>query len=695
MIELAARQKLICDFPCFAKLTQEESNILARFAEEVEFEREQVIVTQGEPVDSVYLIFQGMCEVFVQSMEHNHQENILVATLTEGESIGLNEIGFFSKTGFRTATVIAKSKTKLLRISMQNFHQFLTQHPNFNHSLEQSSRQMLLISLLKKIAPFQKLSDQTILWLSKKVKDKFYKAGEMIFSKGDPGDYCYFIVEGKVEVFNTTEQGKEIQLAQLGKSSLFGEVSLLTNTPRTAFARVLEDCELISLSSEDLNKLMFTESSFSANISQTVMERARPLINRDIIIQHHQTDDNEPVVTLKNDHQETYYQLTRQGWFVYQQLNGKKNLQQIIQLFQKEFNTDSNDFVYNLIVDLIKGGFAFYTGERKVLEPRVTVISYDAKDVSEESSIRFEDVISKKRKSKMTWVHVDGLTNVNLIQKIAHRYHLNPLTVRDIFDVDQRSKIEELENYVYVSLKMIYWNEESKKFSIEHVSLIFSKDFVLTFQESDKASLCEAMKGQFHTKTAHRLLDKGSDYLVYRLVDLIVEQYFSIIENMNENLEQVEEMVLSLPTQKHARYIYDLKRQMFVLRKTVWPVRETVSQLQHVNSDLVTDFSKLHFKDLYDHTAQAMDSLSLFRDRLVGLLDIYLSSLSNRMNEVMKVLTIIATTFIPVTCVATILGMNFDHMTIYHWYWGYPVAIGLMLVMTFGMIAFFRWKKWI
>lgn len=695
MIELAARQKLIRDFPCFSKLTQEELSILARLAEEAEFEQGQTIVNQGDPVDAVYLIFQGMCEVFVQSTESNQQENILVATLTEGESIGLNEIGFFSKTGFRTATVIAKNKVELLRISMQNFHQFLTQHSNFNQSLEQSSRQMLLISLLKKIVPFQKLSDETILRLSKKIKDRDCKAGEMIFSKGDIGDYCYFIAEGKVEIFNTNDQGEETQLAQLGKSSLFGEVSLLTNTPRTASARAVENCKFIVVDADDLNKLMFAENSFSANISQTVMERARPLINKDIIIQHYQTDDNEPVVTLKNDHQETYYQLTRQGWFVYQQLNGKKNLQQISLLFQKEFRTDSNDFVYNLIVDLVKGGFAFYTGERKVTEPRVTVISYDSKEVFEESSIRFEDVISKKRKSKITWVHVEGLTNVDLIQKIAHRYHLNPLTVRDIFDVDQRSKIEELENYAYVSLKMLYWNDESKKFSVEHVSLIFSKDFVLTFQESDKVSLCESMKGQFHTKTAHRLLDKGTDYLIYRLVDLIVEQYFSIIENMNENLEQVEEMVLAAPTQKHARYIYDLKRQMFVLRKTVWPVRETVSQLQHVNSDLVTDFSKLHFKDLYDHTAQAMDSLSLFRDRLVGLLDIYLSSLSNRMNEVMKVLTIIATTFIPVTCVATILGMNFDHMTIYHWYWGYPVAIGLMLIMTFGMIAFFRWKKWI
>lgn len=695
MIELAARQKLIRDFPCFKKCTQEELLILARMGEEVDAEPGQTLVKQGDVVDSVYLIFKGVAEVFVPSNEPYSPEEVLVATLSEGEAIGLNELGLFSKTGFRTATVIARGKMELLRIPLQSLHQFLTQHPNFNESLEQSSRQMLLIQVLKKLAPFKKISDETLQWVSKKAQERHVPENEVIFEQGDTGDCCYFIVDGKVEIFTKDEQGKETRLAQLGRSALFGEVALLTQAKRSASARAIEDCKLISIGESDLKKLMSKESGFSEDVSHTIMERARPIINKDVVIQHAQADDSEPIVTLKNKHQETYYQLNRQGWFVYQQLSGKKNLHQIIQLCQREFQLESNEFVYDLIVDLIKGGFAFYTGERKVTEPTLTVISYDTKQVVEESSTRFEDCFAKRKKSKITWVHVEGLTNANLIQQVSSHYKLHPLTVRDIFDVEQRPKVEEFEDYAYVSLKMMYWNEEERKFIPEHVSLVFAKDFVLSFQESNTFSLSAAMKGQFHTRPGYRLLDKGTDYLIYRLVDLIVEQYFSIIEEMNENLEKVEEMVLASPTQKHSRYIYELKRQMFILRKTVWPVRETISQLQHLSSDLITGFSKLHFKDLYDHTAQAMDSLSLFRDRLVGLLDIYLSSLSNRMNEVMKVLTIIATTFIPVTCVATILGMNFDHMTIYHWYWGYPVSIGIMLLMTFGMIGFFKWKKWI
>lgn len=696
MIDLAARQKLIHDFPCFKKLTEKEVFLLARMAEEVDFDAGTVIVKQNDPVDSVYLIFSGIAEVFVKPKEETYlNEDVLASTLLDGESIGLNEFGFFSKSGFRTATVIAKTKIELLKITLQNFHQFLTQHPHFAKVLETSSREIILLQLMKKILPFQKISDKKMQWMLEKIEVVKYKKDDLIFSNGDAGDFCYFIESGKVEIFIPEEQSKENQIAVLGKSSFFGEMSVISGTPRIASARALEDCVFIRVGKDTMSELVFSESDFAESISQTIMERARPIINKNVIIHHNQSDENDPIVTLKNETQDTYQKLNRQGWFVYQQLNGKNTLNQIAHAFEKEFKSESPDFIYNLIVELIKGGFAFYTTEKKAEESKVNFLYLDSKNIVEQVFTKFKDFPKANKKSKLTWLHVSGLTNVSLIQEICNHYHIHPLTVRDIFNVDQRSKIEQFEKYTYVSIKLMYFDTEKKKISLENVSLILSHDHLITFQESETLSLNAIIKSHLHSKSGKKFLEKGTDYLAYRLIDAVIEQYFSLIEIMNENLEHLEELVLSEPTQKNSRQIYELKRQMFILRKTIWPVRETVSQLQHINPDLISDYSKVHFKDLYDHTAQAMDSLSLFRDRLVGLLDIYLSSLSNRMNEVMKVLTVIATTFIPITCLATILGMNFDHMTIYHWYWGYPLSIGIMLLMTFGMLGFFRWKKWI
>jgi magnesium transporter len=339
-------------------------------------------------------------------------------------------------------------------------------------------------------------------------------------------------------------------------------------------------------------------------------------------------------------------------------------------------------------------GTAVYTGEKKIDVPRISIVTYDANGFHETNGATLEECLPAEKATGITWINVAGLHDVDLINKIAKQYNLHLLTIEDILNVEQRAKVEEFDGYLFITLKALLWNAKTDTFNNEQVSLVFGKDFVLSFQECESDAFSN-IKDRLRGGQGQRTREHGTDYLAYRLIDAVVDQYFVVLETIGDQIEAVEELIVSFPTPQNSRTLYRLKRQMLFLRKTIWPVREAVSHLLQADGGLVTPFTTLYLRDLYDHVVQAIDTVETFRDMLGGMLDVYLSSLTNRMNEIMKVLTIISTIFIPTTFIASIYGMNFAHMPELHWRWGYPTVLGLMATVTIGMLIFFRRKKWL
>jgi magnesium transporter len=264
--------------------------------------------------------------------------------------------------------------------------------------------------------------------------------------------------------------------------------------------------------------------------------------------------------------------------------------------------------------------------------------------------------------------------------------------LEDILNTDQRPKIEDFDDYIYIVLRLINYNQD-REVTSEQISLILGRNFVISLQESDGEVFAPILERLRTSKG--RIRKSGADYLVYTLMDLIVDNYFVVLEKFGEALEYLEEEVVTKPSTQTLQDIHRFKYDMIMLRKSVWPLREVIGRLERRESDLIQEATGIYFKDVYDHTIVAIDNIETYRDILSGMLDIYLSSISNRLNEIMKVLTIIATIFMPLTFLAGVYGMNFKHMPELEWTWGYPASLGLMLVISLSMLIYFRKKKWL
>lgn len=336
-------------------------------------------------------------------------------------------------------------------------------------------------------------------------------------------------------------------------------------------------------------------------------------------------------------------------------------------------------------------GTLMYTGKEKAVKSSVTVFIYNDCEMHETTGPQLPPSLPTL---DMTWINIDGLNDTALIDQITARYQLHPLTVEDILNVQQRSKVEEFDHYLFITLRVLFWDAVVHTFSTEQLSLIVGQDFVLSFQEKS-SGLFNIIYERLRADGAQRLRQHGSDYLAYRLIDVVVDQYFIVLEGLGDRIEDLEERIIANPSSKNSRMLYHLKRQILMLRKAVWPTREAISHLLQVERDIITPFTRLYLRDVYDHTIQAIDSLETFRDMLASILDVYLSSISNRMNEVMKVLTIIATIFIPITFIASVFGMNFKYMPELEWRFGYHIALGIMFFIALIMLYFFHRKKWI
>ena len=337
-------------------------------------------------------------------------------------------------------------------------------------------------------------------------------------------------------------------------------------------------------------------------------------------------------------------------------------------------------------------GTLVHIGEKKAEKIKITIINYDETQLQEKEAKAIEECFPFKDLPTVTWVNIDGLHDIEVMEKIGKHFGLHPLVLEDILNTDQRPKTEDFDDYVFVVLKMLCFDEDQEEITAEQISIILGSNFVLSFQERE-GDIFNPLRERIRSGKG-RVRKMGSDYLAYALLDSIVDHYFVVLEKLGEKIEDMEEELVSNPTPETLQTMHNLKREMIFLRKSVWPLREVVSRLERGESKLIKDSTGIYLRDVYDHTIQVIDTIETFRDMLSGMLDIYLSSVSNRMNQVMKVLTIIATIFIPLTFVAGIYGMNFEYMPELGWRWAYFTVLGAMVVIGIGMIIYFRKKRW-
>ena len=293
----------------------------------------------------------------------------------------------------------------------------------------------------------------------------------------------------------------------------------------------------------------------------------------------------------------------------------------------------------------------------------------------------------------VTWIDVSGISHVDHLEELGECFHLHPLVLEDILNVDQRPKIEDYEDYLFIVLKTISRVPEGDEIEAAQVSLILGANFVLSFHENDE-DLFKPVRERLITAKG-RIRKAGADYLAYALIDLIVDHYFVILEEFGEQVEFLEDEVVSRAVPATLQTVHRLKNQMILLRRSLWPLREVIARLDRRESPLIQDATGVYFKDVYDHTIIAIDTVETYRDILSGLLDIYLSSVSNRLNEIMKVLTIIATIFMPLTFLAGVYGMNFKYMPELEWHYGYFACMAFMALLAGGMLLYFKKRKWI
>jgi magnesium transporter len=298
-----------------------------------------------------------------------------------------------------------------------------------------------------------------------------------------------------------------------------------------------------------------------------------------------------------------------------------------------------------------------------------------------------------KAASTVTWINIDGLHETDIIAKLGAGFDLHPLIQEDILNTNQRPKFQNCDTYLYVVLQMLTYDTARQCVESEQVSFILGTGFVLTFQER-VGDVFDVIRDRIR-KAGGRIRKAGADYLLYCLIDAVVDNYFNILENFGERIDTVEEELLTDPSADQLRRVHSLKRDLITLRKSIWPLREMVNAMDKTESVLITKTTHPYLRDLYDHTIQVIETVETFRDIAGGLQDIYLSSTSNRMNAVMKVLTIIATVFMPLTFIAGVYGMNFDFMPELGWRYGYLAIWIVMLGVVGVMLLYFKKKKWL
>jgi len=326
----------------------------------------------------------------------------------------------------------------------------------------------------------------------------------------------------------------------------------------------------------------------------------------------------------------------------------------------------------------------------------IKVFEYGPDSMEEKAPASIEEALPRGDSSTVTWINVNGLHDVTLLQKLGDHFSLHALALEDVLNTGQRPKLEDYDEHYFIVMKEIRWQGSLET---EQISLFVGRRWVITLQEFPGDPF-EPVRERIR-KGKGRIRKIGADYLAYALIDALVDGYFPLLEKLGERIEEMEEELVGHPTQQTLHEIHRLKRELLLLRRSAWPQREVINALQREESHLVKRETRVYLRDCYDHTIQIMDMIETYRDLAAGMLDVYLSSVSNRMNEIMKVLTIMASIFIPLTCLPGLHGMNFDtppspwNMPELKWYWGYPAVLGGMLAVGILMVIYFRRKDWL
>lgn len=338
-------------------------------------------------------------------------------------------------------------------------------------------------------------------------------------------------------------------------------------------------------------------------------------------------------------------------------------------------------------------GSVYYTGSRTEDPISIQAFNYSSDGLSEHELTKPEDTFPFRDDALTSWINVNGVHNAGLIESICKHYGIHSLTIEDIVSTDQRPKIEEHENYLYVVLKMMDYDVEKESIQMEQVSLLLGKDFVISFQENEGDTFNPVRERLRSGKG--RIRSKGADYLLYALIDTIVDNYYVIMEKVGDSMAIIEERLLLNASKESFEAVYGLKREMLGMRRSTWPLREVVYKLEREDFALISDDTKVFLRDVYDHTIQVIDTVETYRDLLSGMVDLYHSTISTRTNDVMKVLTIISTIFIPLTFIAGVYGMNFEVMPELTWKYGYLGVWIVMLMVAGFLIWLFKRRGWL
>lgn len=329
----------------------------------------------------------------------------------------------------------------------------------------------------------------------------------------------------------------------------------------------------------------------------------------------------------------------------------------------------------------------------KISPVKISVIDYDPTTFIEKNNVTEEECLAYLKSPAITWIDVRGTSDVQMIQKIGTRFGLHPLLLEDIVTLEQRPKLDDYKDSIFIVARRLNLDPNTNKIHDEQISIVLGKDFLISFQEG-LDDFFDPIKARLRKDNAS-MRQMGPDYLAYSLIDMIVDNWFLILEKIDQNLLQLEEELLNSPKTATLYRIQVAKRDIIILRKSVWPMREVVSQFRRIETHLIQDITKFYMHDVYDHTIQAIDTIESFRDLAASMLEIYLSNINQRLNEIIKFLTMISAIFAPLMFITGFYGMNFSYFPLIHSVWGLPFAVVIMLAMTAGMLHYFRKRKWI
>lgn len=338
-------------------------------------------------------------------------------------------------------------------------------------------------------------------------------------------------------------------------------------------------------------------------------------------------------------------------------------------------------------------GTVTYTGKKLNVSTKVEIIDYSKDHYKRLDSENIEDAFGFETSEHITWININGLNNTKEIERLGEYYNLHPLIQEDIVTTNQRPKMDEYEEYLFIVFKMLHYSDDGE-FINEHVSMIVGKDFVTTFQEAD-GDVWDGLRDRLENAKG-RIRNAGADYLMFALLDAIVDNYFSVIETLSSKIEFIEDQLFEDKVEEDITHdIQTLKKEILRIRRAVVPLREVINRLEKTETALIESRTQNYIRDLYDHIIQVSESVDIYREMIWGLMDMYMTTISNKMNEVMKVLTIMASIFIPLTFMAGIYGMNFEYIPELKLKYGYFYLWGAMILVFFGLLWYFKRKKWL